>query len=68
MKINVGRSVLKGLEITGMTRTEFSEASGMSQPLVSRAANYQYASCPKIETLAKAFKMKPSEFIALGEK
>ena len=65
--ININRSFNIALDQNSWDRQEFMKRSGMSQSVVSRASLQRHASCTKIEQLAKAFNLTPSQFLALGE-
>lgn len=65
--INCDKSFNEALRITGLLRQEIGDRTGLQPSSISRASTTRHVSCKKLEMLAKAFDMKVSEFIALGE-
>jgi len=65
--MNVGKSVKIALAKRGTNQTRLAESLGVTAVWVNRLANSRSASMATVETLASAFNMKVSDFIALGE-
>jgi len=65
--MNVGKCIKIALAKRDINQTQLAGKLGCTQVWVNRLANSRTASMTTVETLAKAFDMQVSEFIALGE-
>jgi len=67
LAMNVGKSIKIALAKRDINQTQLAGKLGFTQVWVNRLANSRTASMTTVETLAQAFNMRVSEFIALGE-
>lgn len=65
--MNLGKSIKVALAKAGMNQRQLADQMGLSHRFVTELANKPSGSFANVERLAKAFGMKPSEFISLGE-
>jgi len=65
--MNIGKSIKKAKVEHEINYRQLAELVGLSVAQIAALSAKPHASCKNIERLAKAFNMKPSEFIALGE-
>lgn len=65
--MDVGKSIKVALAKRGMNQTQLAKQMGCTQVWISRLANSRTSAMPTVESLASAFGMKVSDFIALGE-
>jgi transcriptional regulator with XRE-family HTH domain len=65
--MNIGKSIKLAKVKNEINYEQLAELIGLSRAQVAALSAKPHASCKNIERLAKAFNMKPSEFIALGE-
>ena len=66
--MNLGKSIRIGCAIKEINKKELAQITGMAESTISLLANnHRFCSKSTLESLAKAFNMPVSEFIALGE-
>lgn len=65
--MNVGKSIKHALVKKGMNQTQLAAKLKCGRVWLSRLANSRSASMATVESLASAFDMKVSDFLALGE-
>ncbi len=65
--MNIGKSIRKALLDIEMTQIQLAEELGKSKSTIHHMSGQKTASGHNIQLLANFFKMKVSEFIALGE-
>lgn len=65
--MNVGKSIKVALAKKGQNQTQLASQMNCTQVWINRLANSRTAAMPTVESLAAAFDMKVSEFLALGE-
>ncbi len=65
--MNLGKSIKVALAKAGMNQRQLADQMGLSHQFVTELTNKPSGSFANVKRLAKAFGMKPSEFIALGE-
>ena len=65
--MNLVKSVRVGLAKNGMNQGDLAEKIGMSKPHLSKMIRQKYHTRDQLVTLAGAFNMTVSAFIALGE-
>jgi transcriptional regulator with XRE-family HTH domain len=65
--MNVGKSLKVALAKKGIRQNELAKRIGVTRQWIGRLANSERAGMGSIEKLAKAFDLKPMEFLALGE-
>lgn len=65
--MNVGKSINIALALKGWKRKDLAARLNVTQPTVSHMLARDTATGQMLKELAKAFDMKVSEFIALGE-
>ena len=65
--MNIGKSIKMAKVERELNFYQLAELMGLSVAQVAALSAKPHASCKNIEKLAKAFNMKASEFIALGE-
>jgi len=65
--MNIGKSLKMAMLQNDCDHKILSKLMELSEPQTRALASKPHASCKNIEKLAKAFDMKASEFIALGE-
>jgi len=65
--VNIGKSIKKSLADVEEDQVWLAKQLGCKRGYASRLANSEHASLTQIEKLSNLFKMKVSEFIALGE-
>lgn len=65
--MNVGKSIKHALVKKGMNQTQLADQMKCTQVWINRLANSRSASMATVESLAAAFDMKVSDFLALGE-
>lgn len=65
--MNFGKSIKVALAMAEMNQRELAERMDVSHRFVNRMANAGTARIATAEKFAKAFGMKVSEFLALGE-
>ena len=65
--MDIGRSTKIALAISGHNNEWLANQIGVTASQASRIKGQKSVSCPTLEGLSKAFDMKVSEFIALGE-
>lgn len=65
--MNVGKSIKVALVKRGLNQTQLAVQMKCTQVWINRLANSRSASMATVESLAKAFELKVSDFLALGE-
>ena len=65
--MDVGKSVRIAMASEGINQTRLAERIGITRQSVSHICKQKTANSKYIDRLAKAFDMKASDFIALGE-
>ena len=65
--MNIGKSLKMAMLHNDWNYILLAKLMELSESQTRALASKPHASCKNIERLAKAFNMKPSEFIALGE-
>lgn len=66
--MNIPKSIRVALAKQDMTRQQLAERTGVHETNISKMVNGKYGiSADQVEGFAKAFGMKVSEFVALGE-
>lgn len=65
--MNVGKSIKHALVKKGMNQTQLAAQMHRTRVWVNQLANSRSASMATVESLAAAFDMKVSDFLALGE-
>ena len=66
-EVNIQRSLSILMSSSKMTQKDLSKKTGIAQSSLSMIVNGAGVSIKTIKTLALAFDLRPSEFIALGE-
>lgn len=65
--MNIGKSLKIALLQNDMEQSDLAEKLGIHQSNISRIANCKVITTETLGRLAKAFNMKVSDFIAIGE-
>ncbi len=65
--MNLGKSIKIACALNDMTQGEAAEKANVLQPQLSLITRTNSCQSATLEKMAKAFKLKVSEFIALGE-
>lgn len=65
--MNAAKSLRIAMVKLGMNQTDLAKKAGITQSSISGLANRENWNCESLQKIAKAFGMKVSEFVALGE-
>lgn len=65
--MNIGKSIKVALAMRDMKQNQLASKMKVTPRWINGLANTEQASTSTVDKLAKAFGMKASEFIALGE-